>query len=373
VAAAIGGYYAFKPPMTMRAVKRDITPQKAANSPAPRAPSQAALLETNPFPGCDCVAPEIGNQGTSLLGTRIGACAPSTNYNVEVQELSLSDITLRGSPVRSASVREGALLGEVALDGGAGADPVSGDGWVGARLAATAVCISTPSSLPSQRYPVQAIIEAVRPDDVALSTGSERRYLYDVRIEAQGASFHLCGDTGKLAAPIASIWSSTGDPIDDPAKFAFACVDAASPATQGVAAKCYRQWKYAPWDPARRDLYVDCTRMARADYCGKGISYTREGTPVNVWDTANIESRSPPTPGAPVQTFEAAWDEKGAICINHHRIAGLIPVCNPQDTGVSLPPYNLLRCSTSDEAQAVAARLHRGPPILFNLSTDPQR
>jgi hypothetical protein len=66
--------------------------------------------------------------------------------------------------------------------------------------------------------------------------------------------------------------------------------------------------------------------MARADYCGNGRSWTRNGTTINVWDTA-------PAPGPfqahgpadPAFLFEAGWSTYGAVCLSKERWATLDP------------------------------------------------
>jgi len=97
--------------------------------------------------------------------------------------------------------------------------------------------------------------------------------------------------------------------------------------TTGVIAKCYR-WGYRPWVTGYGDLVAlhwTCTRLARADYCGNGVSHTRDGTWINVWDNL-------PAPG-PIQahgggllqlppsgmTFEAGWSTGGAVFLSHAR------------------------------------------------------
>jgi len=89
----------------------------------------------------------------------------------------------------------------------------------------------------------------------------------------------------------------------------------------GAAAKCYR-WGYRPWaNAALPDFYAACTRLARADYCGSGKSYTRDGTTVDPWDRLPYASLSP------LQVhdfytdlpFEAGWNKDGAFCLSHQR------------------------------------------------------
>lgn len=96
--------------------------------------------------------------------------------------------------------------------------------------------------------------------------------------------------------------------------------------SSGALAKCLQQWKYSPVeDPGR---FEACIRMARADYCGDGLSFTQAKTMVDV-------IRPPPDPNANCYTpapdagpscdngacEEAEWNEKGAVCYWHPRYA----------------------------------------------------
>jgi hypothetical protein len=68
--------------------------------------------------------------------------------------------------------------------------------------------------------------------------------------------------------------------------YTFAC-------TNGVLAKCARNWGYKPWKAVAapggervslQPLHQACTRAARADYCGDGVSHTRNGTMIDLFD-----------------------------------------------------------------------------------------
>jgi hypothetical protein len=81
----------------------------------------------------------------------------------------------------------------------------------------------------------------------------------------------------------------------------------------GAIAKCI-EMGYAPWS-AGHDLHQACTRMVRADYCGSGISFTKDGTLIDVFDTRGIQTRT----GSSDFVFEAAWGVDGATCVNRPR------------------------------------------------------
>jgi hypothetical protein len=108
-----------------------------------------------------------------------------------------------------------------------------------------------------------------------------------------------------------------------PGGYTFAC-------TSGVISKCARNWGYKPWkrllSPGgypvdMRPLHQACTRAARADYCGDGISHTREGTMIDMFDIHgfNIKESDPEfseeagfTPGGARWVARERWPEQPA-------------------------------------------------------------
>ena len=57
--------------------------------------------------------------------------------------------------------------------------------------------------------------------------------------------------------------------------------------------------------------------MVRADYCGNGMSHTRDGTPIDVYDRLGIQQ---PTETSGM-VFEAAWTPDGAVFVHRLRWA----------------------------------------------------
>lgn len=100
--------------------------------------------------------------------------------------------------------------------------------------------------------------------------------------------------------------------------------------SSGVIAKCIT-WGYSPYaDHAKAAaLFNTCLRMARADYCGNGKGYTKNGMSINIYDNYGIQVSDNDKELA----FEAAWNENGAMCVHHSRvqenidIEGLIKAC----------------------------------------------
>jgi len=119
----------------------------------------------------------------------------------------------------------------------------------------------------------------------------------------------------RVAIPLADTWDERGTRMPSAPWFTLAC-------TTGVIAKCYR-WGYRPWVTGYGNLatmHWTCTRVSRADYCGDGTPHTSNGNVINLWDIL-----SPPGPilaqgsTPPGMTFEAAWDQNGALCFSHAR------------------------------------------------------
>jgi hypothetical protein len=259
-------------------------------------------------------------------------------------------VTAGGKPILGARVEPSRLVGKTAR----GAS-LEGEAWVGVRLRSALDCVEGPA------LETEARIAAVTQDPEASRPGA-LLYRVEVLDPATAAWMPLCNarDRGKgeaevLAMPFAGEWDSHGELHETPGTFTFACTTAA-------AAKC-DHWGYGPWgSPAhaetgppvkRREAHQACIRMARADYCGDGRSWTTLGTEINIWDSAGLHDKAAPRDGA---GFEAAWRSEGAICADHMRHPELL------DPGLQCA---LPRCSSEQEAAALVT----GPQLLvFNES-----
>jgi len=119
----------------------------------------------------------------------------------------------------------------------------------------------------------------------------------------------------------------------------YTCVD-------GVIGKC-AHWGYAAWK-AGSDMHAACTRMGTADYCGKGISYTKDGTAIDMYDVNGIQKSE----GDASFRFEAGWSANGAVCVNRPRYEGVTT------SGKAAPPScwaSLPLCDAWSTAQAKGA------------------
>jgi len=125
---------------------------------------------------------------------------------------------------------------------------------------------------------------------------------------------NICADENVTGMFVPGIWDETGKHIEhveadgkDVLTVSYACND-------GVIAKC-ATWGYASWK-AGADLHAACTRMGTADYCGDGVSYTKDGMTIDMFDHSGINVAS--TEDASL-LFEAAWTRNGATCVSRPR------------------------------------------------------
>ena len=269
--------------------------------------------------GCDAVEtststtmqPGINMQGINMQG-------------INMQGINMQGMAMHGFLVDGATMN-GAVLSNVHVErgevfGDRGANTLHGTSLVGAHFLAEVRDLSTtPPTVSSAEYRVTAI----SPEDSQYdptNTGNTFLYTLEQWVDDTAGWQPAClPDAGgnNLAIPLAATWDEHGDRSVSSALFTFGC-------TSGVIAKCYR-WGYRPWITGYGDIvsmHWTCTRVARADYCGNGVSHTHNGTAINVWDKL-------PAPG-PIQShggllppmgmmFEAGWNTGGAVCLSHAR------------------------------------------------------
>lgn len=87
--------------------------------------------------------------------------------------------------------------------------------------------------------------------------------------------------------------------------------------SSGAEGKCLRAGYFPETGPSL-ERFEACKRMIRADYCGDGSAWTRDGTTIDIFDHVGIQDRS----ADPSMAFEAAWSAQGAVCVHHTRIPG---------------------------------------------------
>lgn len=142
---------------------------------------------------------------------------------------------------------------------------------------------------------------------VERSVAAESFVRYQVRIDGEPA----CPE-GQVGAFLEGYWNDQGHKRER--GISFAC-------ETGAAFKC-ADWGWAPWSDSER--HQSCTRMVRADYCGDGRSFTRDGTPIMISEiAADLGTQR-----------EAGWGPRGAVCVDHARFSAftasgeeLLPEC----------------------------------------------
>ncbi len=186
-------------------------------------------------------------------------------------------------------------------------------------------------------------------------------YLYTVNYQDPNNSqwHNLCqpdGDNLAKAMLLSGEWDETGAHIDNE-RVTVAC-------TSGVLAKCVR-WGYQPWKTVQGlslgDYHQTCTRMARADYCGNGISHTKDGTQIDIYDRLGIQKPEPQDNQEMI--FEAAWGVDGAVLLARTRypegLAQLKKECLEKLTQIVSDNQSL----SNEKAQLQAAEA-----LIFNSS-----
>jgi hypothetical protein len=90
--------------------------------------------------------------------------------------------------------------------------------------------------------------------------------------------------------------------------------------TGGAEAKCvrfgYKPWGQSPDGTPLADAYNACVRLIRADYAGDGKGTTRNGQPIDIYDSFGLQ----PPGNDPSYQFEAGFTADGAVCVRHVRV-----------------------------------------------------
>ncbi|HEX3884820.1 MAG TPA: ADYC domain-containing protein [Stellaceae bacterium] len=141
-------------------------------------------------------------------------------------------------------------------------------------------------------------------------------YALSEQISPEGGWQNLClpGPDGvRLGFPLGGRFTADGRYEDLPGRFLITC-------TGGAEGKCirwgYRPWERAPGGAALRDAYNACVRLVRADYAGDGKGTTRNGQPIDIYDSFGIQQPA----DDPRYEFEAGWTAAGAVCVRHVRV-----------------------------------------------------
>jgi hypothetical protein len=248
-------------------------------------------------------APLVSPQGMSLQGMSLQGMSLQ---GMSLQGMSLQGMSLQGMSLQGMSLQGMSLQGTSFRGTDLNGNPVS--------LSAGSVLRTTDSS----GAPVSLRVGRIQ-QDWQDGSGEVKLYAIEGWNASAGQWQNVCNPDPwgeQWAIPVSGSWNSTGAHVDDANAFTFGC-------TSGVIAKCVR-WGYRPWKSVNgvslAPYHQACTRMARADYCGDGVSHTRNGTLIDMYDTLGIQSRTPETS----MFFEGAWTPDGAYCIGKERWQGLL-------------------------------------------------
>jgi hypothetical protein len=241
-------------------------------------------------------------QGIAVQGTQTAGMAH--------QGFRFAGATRNGTALSNFRLDKGELMGEQ------GGVTIRGTALVNAHLFAEFQNknVSPPASAVVE-YRVTAIVAEDAVYDPG-GTGSTFLYTLEENVAGAGNWQPACPvdhDGRRAAIPLADVWNEKGDRNSSAQLFTLAC-------TKSAIASCYR-WGYRPWVDGFGNLKIThwtCTRVSRADYCGDGTSHTLDGTLINVWDNLSppIQAHGTTPPG---MTFEAAWNQNGALCFSHAR------------------------------------------------------
>ncbi|MCP4687385.1 MAG: hypothetical protein GY859_04995 [Desulfobacterales bacterium] len=164
------------------------------------------------------------------------------------------------------------------------------------------------------------VTEAFRIDEIekfsSPETGEIFFYTFSVENEKTGKWVNFCHPDrkgGQKGFPLAGYWDEMGGHVRSEDEYSLTC-------TSGTIGKCvlmgYLPWKSAGGGESLWEYHQACVRMLRADYCGNGKHHTREGTRVELFDRLDVQVDT----SEPGLTFEAGWNEHGAVCMRKTRI-----------------------------------------------------
>lgn len=162
-------------------------------------------------------------------------------------------------------------------------------------------------------------IDAVEPDPKDKS-GEIMLYTLSEQDRASGEWRNLCQrdpEGRQLGFPLPGRFTPDGRHVAAPGRLLITC-------TGGAEGKCvrfgYKPWHETPDGTSLAAYYQACVRLVRADYCGDGIGHTRNGTPIDLFDTIGIQ-RDEVARG---MTLEAVWGPEGAVCVRHTRLTDVL-------------------------------------------------
>jgi len=294
----------------------------------------AACGQANPGPLDSWLGAEM-NENTQEINAdvtnRTYANGEATNRTYS-NSGTINAVTYQGVKFAGASIGGVAIVGVTIVDGK----------LVGTRQSDN-VQISG-SSLKNARmkgrYSDSAEVD-IRIDDVVHDNVYDVDWNYASVSFDSGSTWKPYCKNGEPVLPVMNRWSVTNSRVSDPSVFTLAC-------DMGALAKCVK-WGYNPQRSKQEcdgaghckqqsldDWHEACTRLVTADYCGDGIPHTRNGTPIDIYDNLNIQTRS-----GTLRGVEADWTTDGARCIRQTRWVNATGLGNDLDYVTSHCPERL--------------------------------
>lgn len=246
--------------------------------------------------------------GVSLLGTELGSIGAVVPLGGKLGGISFGELKVHESVIYASLEVDDEMV------------TFSSDHLVGARLLFDAI-ITKPTGETTTSQLLAAVVGVEELEGTALA---HRMMVYDPSSTSWVDPCPANGGKGLLLLPGA--WDlKTGDDLGGDV-VTLACRD-------DVLAKCV-EWGYEPWlSEKHAELHQACTRMARADYCGDGTPMTIDGTPIDVYDTLDIQVQETKWP------VEAEWGPDGATCIGGEVLrAELLGIDKPDCLGELVMP-----------------------------------
>jgi hypothetical protein len=224
--------------------------------------------------------------------------------------ISLNGISMNGISLNGISLN-GISLNGISLNGiSSNGTSISGVSTSGPPLSNASVVGSTWNATTTSGTTVK-----VRIDSAVTGTGTNADlWFYKASYQTSSGWSPLCGVDGAgvpiQALTVAGVWTST---LTDSALYASSTTQFTFACRGKTIAKCvelgYKTFK------GRTNQMTSCVRLLRGDYCGTGVSYTVDGTTVNLYDNIGVQ--------ADTQAWkpEAEWTPTGARCINSNNAA----------------------------------------------------
>lgn len=298
-------------------------------------------------------------QGSDLLGLGF----MNHTFYARVDQFDADYIaTESGEPIVGASVEALALTGSVRH--GSIYDPLNGADWNGAVMHGKLHCqkfadkgLSAQATLRIRSVTQRSKIDVNGGPEFPANSLS---WVYDVELFREDIQkwVNACRDPNDVAFPVPGYWDAKGNYNRDKSLFSFACL-------QRDVAKCLRHGYIddANEHGDQEKLFEACTRMMRADYCGDGNSYTKDGTIVSIWDNRDIPRPDDIEP----LSFEAAWRADGIACYKRPRwpiSSTKPPECLDKEKPDKMKPH----CETAADAK----KMFPDKVLLFGESCEKQ-